>query len=237
MGDLNYRIVEGIELDAVYEHIENGAEGHETLPALDQLNVERQQVGSSRASRKDTSTFRPRTSRPGVMPRSTTGGLTKRCAAPRGTSWCRKTPQHHSNGSFIEGVTLQQYRRIEGLSISDHLPVNAVMDVSLRNVVQDRLSREHGNSSGARRPERSPVPVVLPMPKALWFSDVHYESDADVRMLLTASTTPLASIASALAEEGPGHGASEVKFRFAHSCIPTWLISSRARARYRLVVR
>lgn len=228
MGDLNYRIVEGVELDAVYEHIENGAEGHEALLALDQLNVERA-AGRVFAGFQEGRLGFPPTYKyiPGVLPQEYDRRPDKKMRCP---AWCDrvlwKTPQNtRRDASFVESVSLVQYRRVEGLCISDHLPVNAVLDVSVRNVMQDRLLRvcmeilqERGEA------ERSSVPVLMPMPKALWFSDVSYDADADVRVLLTASTTRLASVASAIAEEvDPTTVLPPVNFRFAHSCIPTWL--------------
>uniref|UniRef100_A0A7R9U3C0 Inositol polyphosphate-related phosphatase domain-containing protein n=1 Tax=Pinguiococcus pyrenoidosus TaxID=172671 RepID=A0A7R9U3C0_9STRA len=241
MGDLNYRIVEGVELDEVYQLINSGDDGLEKLIELDQLNQERSAGRSFRGFHEGRLRFGPTYKYiPGEKPQRYDNRPEKKMRCP---SWCDRVlwrqppgtmvsydqfasvdprPVRETNEAFRESVQLLQYRAVMGLAISDHVPVNAVFDAKVRKIDQQRrleVCREI--ISERARSECRTIPLLRPSERAMWFSDVRYEQDQQRSLMLHAEIPSLAAIVGG--RDQAADGAPDVPFRISSNSVPAWL--------------
>ena len=82
----------------------------------------------------------------------------KRCPA-----WCDRVLWRRKHSNHHEEVTLLQYRRVEGLYISDHKPVNALFEVKVKEIdIQGKhrmLERVVGEAEKVTKRNHSEVTV------------------------------------------------------------------------------
>jgi phosphatidylinositol-bisphosphatase len=126
LGDLNYRIDDSISTEEVFKYIEDG--NLEILRRKDQLNIERSRRRVFQDFQEGILTFDPTYKyQPG------TDLYEKRAEKKlRAPAWCDRILWKVKSSK--ENVTLQQYRRANLLP-SDHKPISAIFDCSLRRIV------------------------------------------------------------------------------------------------------
>lgn len=141
LGDFNYRIVEGISTDEVFDKVEK--KDFAWLQEHDQLNVERAKnntfMGFKEGSGpggggippfEPTYKFQPKTS---VYERRPD----KKLRAP---AWCDRILWYARNFGHVEQLS---YKSTMQLEISDHKPVSSLFKVQCKTVIVDRKREVH----------------------------------------------------------------------------------------------
>jgi phosphatidylinositol-bisphosphatase len=130
VGDLNYRIDESVPMEEVFQRIENN--DMDLLREMDQLNIERargncfQEFHEGRLNFAPTYKYQPGTDEYDRRPE-------KKIRAP---AWCDRI-LWRINKESAETVDQICYTRAE-LKPSDHKPVSALFDCSLRRIISDK---------------------------------------------------------------------------------------------------
>lgn len=135
-GDLNYRIEEKLTKDEIFDRVASG--DLESLRLNDQLMTEMRKGNVFQEFQEGPLIFPPTYK---FVP-GTDSYVDRNAKKPRAPAWCdrvlwRSSPQSKKN------VKLMQYTSTSGLTASDHRPVGAYFNCSLRQLDIDRMRTVH----------------------------------------------------------------------------------------------
>lgn len=132
LGDLNYRIVEDISTEAVFQHAESGV--YTELLRRDQLNIERKRCNVLHGFEEGVIKFPPT-----YKFQAGTSMYEKRPEKKlRAPAWCDRILW---KAKIPDQAVLQHYSAVMALDLSDHKPVHAFFDVQIRHQVEAKKNQ------------------------------------------------------------------------------------------------
>eukprot|EP00945_MAST-04E_sp_MAST-4E-sp1_P001097 g1097.t1 len=187
LGDLNYRIMEGVTIDVAYEMIEEGNRGIDYLLKWDQLNRERDAGRAFQSFEEGDIRFLPSYK---FIP-GTDQFDNRKEKKMRVPAWCDRvlwrvrsgnqstTPDTGDGGRpFVE---LVDYARVDSIDVSDHKPVAAIFSLQVKEI--DREKQKQAYSDIIRRLdkwENDSMPKVELQERDLRFDNLNFDSPRTV---------------------------------------------------------
>ncbi|GMH70934.1 hypothetical protein TrRE_jg13140 [Triparma retinervis] len=180
LGDLNYRIDEGMGTEEVFEKAQRG--DIETLRKHDQLNIERgnsnvfQGFSESILSFPPTYKYQPNTDLYECRP-------DKKLRAP---AWCDRVLWHEADSGTVD---CQVYERAE-LNISDHKPVMATFTCRIKNINTTKRADVYSEvMRSLDKRENQSLPKVDLDKVTIDFKSLYYDNKSMASITLTNTGT------------------------------------------------